>query len=99
MKDCRKPRSMTRWRIAVLLLVPIWALAQSSGGNYTLRKQVVASGIVATGGSYRLTGTVGQAVAGVQTAGTYRLTGGFHGPVAASGDRLFCNGFESAACL
>ncbi len=85
-------------RVAWLLLsaLPVWALAQS-GGSYTMRKHVIASGVVATGGSFRLTGTIGQPVATVQTAGNFRLTSGFHGP-AASVDRLLCTGFENNAC-
>lgn len=90
------PSGLARW--CWLLLVPFAALAQSTGGSYTQRKHVVASGVVASGGSYRLTGTVGQPAAAVQQAGSYRLTGGFHGPTAAAGDRLLCSGFENTPC-
>ena len=96
----RPPRSslsgLARW--CLLLLVPVAALAQSTGGSYTQRKHVIASGVLASGGSYRLTGTVGQPAASVQQAGSYRLTGGFHGPTAAAGDRLLCSGFENTPC-
>lgn len=93
------PTSLSRLaRWCVLLLVPIAALAQSSGGSYTLRKQAIAGGVAATGGSYRLTGTVGQPAAAVQQAGSYRLTGGFHGPAGAAGDCLLCSGFENTPC-
>lgn len=91
------PRGIGRGKRALLLLaLPVWALAQS-GGSYTLRKHVIASGVVASGSSYRLTGTVGQAVAAVQSGGSFRLIGGFHGPRSSS-DRLLCNGFENTGC-
>lgn len=95
-------RSWTRsWRrracwLLLACSLPLCVPAQS-GGSYRVRKQVIAAGIVASGGSYRLTGTVGQPVAAVQSAGNYRLTGGFHGPQA-DADRLLCNGFEDSGC-
>lgn len=79
-----------------ILIVPILALAQSSGGNFTLRKSVVTGGTVAVGGSYRLTASA-SLHAGVQNGGAYRLTSGFHAPRQAS-VRLFCDGFESTPC-
>ncbi len=81
--------------VMLALALPAIALGQSSG-NFTLRKSVVAGGVVAQGGSYRLTATA-TLVGAVQTGGAYRLTSGFHAPRDAS-DRLLCNGFEATPC-
>ena len=84
-----------------LALVAGTAWAQSSGGPYTLRKSVIASGVRAHGETLALTVTAAQPVAGLTTGGSYRIVAGIHplrdtsGPV---GDRLFCDGFESTAC-
>ena len=75
--------------------------AQSSGGPYVLRKQVIASGGErASGVGTVLTGTLGQPEAAVQTGSGYRLTGGFHAPRAAAPppSRIYCDGFEATPC-
>lgn len=82
--------------LVFLCLLPTLPCAQSSGGNYVLRKQALAGGGArATGGSFELVGTAGQAHAAVASGGSYRLVGGFHqaagGPPSPS---LFANGFE-----
>jgi hypothetical protein len=84
----------------LLAIVPGIVLAQASGGAYVVRKQVIAAGAVATGGSYRLVGTAGQVAAGQQGGSTYRVSGGFHFARGAgtSDIRLFCDGFEDSAC-
>ena len=96
------PRSrVSRWSLGlVAALLPIaLALAQSSGGTYTLRKYVVAGGVDAAGGAYTLVATVGQAEASpVQVGGAYRLTGGFHAPRAPRVDRILCDSFENSSC-
>lgn len=85
--------------VAAAMLPVALALAQSSGGSYTLRKVVVAGGGVdAAAQPYVMVATTGQAIATVHTGGSYRLTGGFHGPVAPRGDRILCDGFESTPC-
>jgi hypothetical protein len=74
------------------------ALTPPSGGSYVVRKQAIAGGGVrASGGSYVLTGTLGQALVDptAATAASYRLTGGFHSPAISLGDDLFANGFEN----
>ncbi len=92
------------WRRVVfwlaLAIVPSLSLAQSAGGTYRIRKQVIAAGVEATGGTYRLVGTVGQAIASTQTGGAYRVQGGFHAALGAGGtvDRFFCDGFENGGC-
>ena len=101
--SCQSPPYSTSacWLLglAAALLPIALALAQSSGGNYTLRRVVVAGGGVdAAGQPYVLVATVGQPIATVHTGGSYRLTGGFHGPVSPRADRILCDSFESTAC-
>jgi hypothetical protein len=93
------PRRRLRcdYRLLLILLLPAMALAQSTGGSYVMRKQVIAAGARAQGGVYAMTGTAQQPIAFVQAAGPYRLTGGFHGP-GESTDRMFCDGFEDTPC-
>lgn len=87
-------------RAAVLALCVLiagnLAMAQSSGGSYTLRKSVIGAGVTGQAAPYRLVSTAGQPSAGVAAGGSYRLTGGFHQPDTSG--RLFCNGFENTAC-
>ena len=70
--------------LALLLLIPALALAQS-GGGYDLTWSTIDGGgaTFSTGGPYSLGGTVGQADAGVLTGGGYTLAGGFWGGGAA----------------
>ncbi|MBP8136630.1 MAG: hypothetical protein KAY61_00385 [Candidatus Eisenbacteria bacterium] len=62
---------------------PSSTLAQS-GGVYDMSWNKIANGGVpqASGGAFTLSGTVGQADAGVLAGGTYRLNGGFWNGVA-----------------
>jgi len=64
----------------VLLLVGSSVLAQS-GGGYDLTWNTVDGGgyTFSAGGNYSLSGTVGQADAGVLSGGFYTLVGGFWG--------------------
>jgi hypothetical protein len=81
-----------------LLAVSTGLLAQSSGGPYTLRREVVAGGgHRAAAGTYVATVTAAQPGAHLQSGGGYRLTGGFHGPQGNPG-RIFCDGFEGMSC-
>ena len=94
----RRSCTWTPGLLAALLPIAL-AVAQSTGGSYTLRKVVVAGGGVdAAGQPYVLVATAGQPIATVHTGGSYRLTGGFHGPVAPRADRILCDSFESTAC-
>jgi hypothetical protein len=94
-------RNLRRWAVAgICLLVPLAvASAQSSGGTYTLRKHVIASGGAATAPTHRVVATAGQPVAVFAQGGTYKATMGFHGPGGPPfGDAIFCHGFESTSC-
>lgn len=87
--------------LALGVLVPAgFADAQSSGGSYTLRKHLIGAGVSAQGTPYRMAGSAGQAVAGVASGGSYFVTAGFHQPrLPGPRDFLFCDGFETAACV
>lgn len=84
--------------VAASLLAAHGLYAQSSGGPYTMRKEVIGAGATSTVGAYRLTGTVGEPGAALSNTPRFRLTGGFHGPVAPVVDAIFCDGFESTTC-
>ena len=91
--------------LLLLLIAAVTTVgAQSTGGTYTMRKQIIASGgNRASAGPYVATGTIAEPIASAaQLGATYRLTGGFHGPRASSAplpERIFCGGFEAAPCL
>ena len=83
--------------LVLLLLVPLLGLAQSSGGTYVMKKDIIAAGgQQASAPGSVLVGTVGQSAAGPATGGTYVLTGGFHGPTstAVRPEAIFRDGFE-----
>jgi hypothetical protein len=81
--------------IGLLCLLSTLALAQPSGGDYTITKSTIdGGGGTSAGGAYSLTGTVGQPDASLQglSGGPYQLTGGFWSNVM---DLIFKDGFES----
>ncbi len=61
---------------AVLLLTSMVAFGQS-GGPYVLERHTIDGGGVSSGGQYLVSGTIGQAEAGVMSGGGYELLGGF----------------------
>lgn len=71
--------------------------SNASGGSYTMRKQVIGAGEVASAGSYRLTGTVAEVGAAKSNSPRFRLVGGFHIP-ADRVDSIFCDAFEASGC-
>ena len=87
---------------AALALAASAAWAQSAGGPYTLRKVVIASGAQSNAAPYGAVLTAAQPVAGVSNGGPYSLRAGIHplrtGGGTVGGDRVFCDGFESATC-
>lgn len=81
--------------LGLLSLLSTLALAQSSGGSYTIVKSTIDNGGGrSAGGGYTLTGTVGQADASLQglAGGQYQLTGGFWSKVM---DLIFKDSFEN----
>ena len=74
------------------------ALAQLSGGNFEITKITVDNGGgISSGGSFSLSGTIGQADASIQTSngGSYLLAGGFWANVDAAREQIFADGFEN----
>lgn len=81
--------------VGLLSLLSTLALAQPSGGSYTITKSTIDNGGgLSAGGAYTLTGTVGQPDASLQalSGGQYKLTGGFW---SAFTDLIFKDSFES----
>ncbi len=75
--------------LALLMLHPVQALAQS-GGDFTLTWWTVdAGGTVSSGGDYVLNGTIGQADAGESMSSTLRVGGGYWEGGAISGTTRF----------
>jgi hypothetical protein len=88
------PIAAAAWTaLALAVALTGTALAQSGGGNYTLRKQVIAPGGVAAAAGYRIEATSAEPGAGTQSGGGFRLTGGFQTPRPPP-DALFADGFE-----
>jgi len=71
------------------------AFAQMRGGPYVVGASVIAGGgATLGGGSFQLTGTVGQPATAELTAASYRVYDGFWGPRIPSSDNIFRNGFD-----
>lgn len=69
--------------VLTLLLLGATTFGQIiSGGGYTIRQSSIApGGGTSSGGSYSVTGTVGQTVSGTtSTQGPYKIEGGFWAP-------------------
>lgn len=75
------------------------AIAQSSGGQFTITRSTIDNGGgVSVGGQFVVTGTIGQSDASVQTAsgGSFDLSGGFwtRGVAVPLEELIFSDGFE-----
>ena len=81
--------------IGMLLVLPnSWG--QSSGGDFTLTRSVIAGGGgVSTGGGFLLRGTTGQLESGTSTGGNFSLRGGFWVPSEPLPEQVFFDGFET----
>lgn len=90
------PRRRTfRW-IGLAMVSAGTALAETSGADFAITRQVIASGgSSAGGGAFATVTTSGQASVDVASGGAFILRGGFHVP-ADLNDPLFSNGFEGA---
>ncbi len=79
---------------ALLITAVPGAIAQSSGGEFSITRSVIAAGgSTSTGGDFSLTGTVGQSVVARSQGGQFSVSGGFWAP-GQRADMLFRNGFE-----
>ncbi len=95
MNRCRLRRLLLP---AAIALVSLGAIAQSSGGDYRVRKSVIAAGSATLqAGAYRATATAGQAEPGTLSGGSFRVQGGFWPapPTTTAPDALFADGFEN----
>ena len=94
MKACANTKRTGAAIAVVLLAAPVWA-----GAPWTVDWWTIDSGgeIFASGGSWELSGSVGQwdatANAGA-SGGQWELTGGFWASASGESDRLFADGFE-----
>jgi hypothetical protein len=77
-------QNFCRNAIAVLFLIVALSMSNTttqaqSGGTYDLTWSTIdgGGGMFSTGGTYELSGTIGQPDAGTQSGGTYTLNGGF----------------------
>ena len=84
--------------VVVALTLTGAALAQSAGGDFTLRKSVVAGGsATASGGDFQSAATAGQHDAGKMQGGDFIARGGFWPAGEASvsdASGVFADGFE-----
>ena len=75
------------------LLLPASAIAQSSGGSFSITHSTMDPSTPSqSGGAFSLRATVGQPATTPVSAGAFELTGGFN--AVGSGDVIFSNGFE-----
>ena len=81
--------------LTALAVYPASAPAQS-GGSYVIAPATIAGGgATLSGGSFRLSGTIGQPATMPLSAASYRLYDGFWAPAStAPMDTVFVNGFE-----
>lgn len=95
-------RNTARVLLAALACVPLVgtapAWAQSAGGDFTLKKSVIAGGsATASGGEFQLNATLGQHDAGKMQGGDFTARGGFWPAGTASApdaEGIFSDGFE-----
>lgn len=92
-------RSVLKFSRAVTATIAIaaaaLAVAQSSGGPYTIDKAVIASGgATSTGATFRLSATVGQPATTRLSATGFSLNNGFWAPEGPASDPIFSNGFD-----
>jgi hypothetical protein len=79
MKALKKHRLRILITLAVVCLLTSSALASSEAAYLLNWYTVDGGGSTSTGGVYSLSGTIGQADAGVMNGGVYTLLGGFWG--------------------
>lgn len=81
--------------LAALCTHTAHAPAQSSGGPYRIDEAAIASGgATLGGGTFELSGTVGQPAATTLAATGFRLYDGFWSPATATSELIFANGFD-----
>lgn len=81
----------------ILLMILILPTEVSSGGPFTLEREVILPAGNSQGGDFSMNGVAGQTVAGTITGGTLTLHAGFHTPLGTDGppqESIFSDGFE-----
>ena len=66
--------------------------AQSSGGEFSITRSIVAAATSSSGGAFSITATIGQSTGGGSSAGAYQLQSGY--AASEPSDVIFANGFE-----
>jgi hypothetical protein len=88
-------KAFTKYRLRILILLGVVllltasALAASEAGYQLNWYTVDGGGGSSSAGVYTLSGTIGQAYAGVLSGGTYSLVGGFWGGAKVAGGQFF----------
>lgn len=89
-------RSATLLWIALATACAGVAVAQSSGGEFAITRQVIAGGgNAASGAGFTAVSTAGQPSVEVAVGGPFVVRGGFHVPAELT-DTLFSDSFEGA---
>lgn len=85
-----------RWLMPVLIALAAGAaLAQSSGGDFAVRKSVIAAGSAqAQGGDFHVAATAGQHDTGAMSGGDFTAKAGYWPVAGPPDDRIFRNGFD-----
>lgn len=81
----------------ILLMVLILPTEVSSGGPFTLEREVVLPAGDTQGGDLNINGVTGQTVVGTISGGTLTLHSGFHTPLGIDGppqEAIFSDSFE-----
>ncbi len=69
--------------------------AQSGGGAFQINPVVISgSGATLDGGSFRVSGTIGQPATALLSASEFQMHDGFWRPAAPTSDVIFANGFD-----
>ena len=85
-------RAITFTTLAAFFLT---ALAQAAGGPYAISRSAIAGGgATLSGGSFQMSGTLGQPATAEIAAAGYRVYDGFWGPLIPLSDEIFRNGFD-----
>jgi hypothetical protein len=69
----------------LVLLLPLLAVAGATGQDYGLKRSTIdgGGGMFSAGGNFTVSGTIGQADAGMQSGSRFAVTGGFWIPLLA----------------
>ena len=101
MKECTMKTIIVGLFLMIVSALPTTALA---GENWSIDWSSIDGGgtMAATGGSWELAGTIGQAdasAANAVTGGSWQLTGGFWSLIAEFSDVLFSDRFQAGQLL